>query len=62
MSAMSNAVIAVDLLGGMLETAAEVQAILQRAHAENRDVTDEELAELRDATDAARQRFDEAGQ
>jgi hypothetical protein len=58
---MGNAIIALDILNGLLQTSAEVQQILSRAHAEGRDVTDEELEELRRATDRARRRWDEAG-
>lgn len=57
---MSNAVIVLEILSGALDAAGKAQEILSRAAQENRDVTWDELEELRLATDSARERFDKA--
>ena len=44
---MSNAVMVLDVLNATLSVAAKIQEILQRAQIEGRDVTDEELNELK---------------
>lgn len=49
---MNNTVLLIDLLIATTNAAVRIQELLQRAAAEGRDVTDQELADLRAANDA----------
>lgn len=52
--------IALGLLFGLLDRAAQIQSLIQTAKAEGRDITEAELDTLRAADDAARVKLDEA--
>ena len=56
---MSNAVIVVDVIMGMLEVAGKWSAMHQLAKTEGRDITDAELASLRAENKAKLAAFDE---
>ena len=55
-----NLLIAVDLLLKLAEQSAKVATVIQTAQNENRDVTSEELAQLRRSDDLARERLENA--
>lgn len=62
---MSNALVAVGLAVDLLTAAAELTAklqvvsgTLQKARAEGRDLTDQELGDIRSLDDAARERLE----
>lgn len=55
-----STVVAINLLLQILTQAQGLTALIQKARAEGRDVTDEELDALVDADDAARARLDTA--
>ena len=44
---MTNAILAIDLVMGLMEASLKIQEVLRKAQAEGRDVTNEELAALR---------------
>lgn len=52
---MNNSILLLDLLAGSLTVMAKIQALLQKAATEGRDVTDTELAELKTANDQLEQ-------
>lgn len=52
---MSNTVLAIDMLIGVMQVSAEINQMLKNAAVEGRDITDEELATLKAANDAAAQ-------
>ena len=57
---MGNAAIVVDLLLGLLDRASAIGALLAKANAEGRDVTEAELDTLAGEDDAARAALDAA--
>jgi len=44
---MTNAILAIDLVMGLMEASLKIQEVLRKAQAEGRDVTPEELTALR---------------
>ncbi len=44
---MTNAILVLDILAGLLELSSELQALLSKAQSEGRDVTQEELDSIR---------------
>ena len=57
---MSNTLIVLDVLMGMMEVQAKWVTMYQTAKSENRDVTDEELASLRAENKAKLAAFEES--
>lgn len=53
----NGALVAIDLLTILLKAAMRASELLQKAQAENRDVTDDEVRALMADTDALRDRF-----
>jgi hypothetical protein len=48
---MNNTLLAIDMMNVALNTMIRINALLQRAQQEGRDVTDDEIAQLRSAND-----------
>lgn len=48
---MTNTILALDILNASLNVASQIQAMLQRAHVENRDISNEEIASLKTGND-----------
>ena len=54
----ANILLGLDLVLGLLQRAAGIQALIQTAQSEGRDITAEELTALRTADDVARKELE----
>ncbi len=56
---MNNTLLALDAMMGLMEIQSKYAAMIQAAHTEGRDITDEELTSLRSENQAKLAEFDE---